>query len=71
MAEQLGHALKAGIPFMVLFGDSEVAAGVVKVKDLDAGTEEDVPLAQLAAELQRRVAGKQGRRIVYKAADQA
>jgi histidyl-tRNA synthetase len=28
---------------MVLFGDAEVAAGVVKIKDLDAGSEEVVP----------------------------
>lgn len=40
---QLGYALKQGIPYMVLFGDSELAAGVLKVKDLDAGTEETVP----------------------------
>ena len=43
MADQLGYALKAGIPFMVLFGDSELAAGVVKIKDLDANAEETVP----------------------------
>lgn len=24
MADQLGYALKAGIPFMLLFGDSEI-----------------------------------------------
>lgn len=28
---------------MVLFGESELAAGVLKIKDLDAGTEEAVP----------------------------
>lgn len=39
---QLGYALKQGIPYMVLFGESEVEAGVVKIKDLDAGTEEVV-----------------------------
>lgn len=40
---QLGYALKQGIPYMVLFGDTELAAGVVKVKDLDAGSEKVVP----------------------------
>lgn len=42
-APQLGYALKQGIPFLVLFGESEVEAGVVKIKDLDANTEETVP----------------------------
>ncbi|EFN53142.1 hypothetical protein CHLNCDRAFT_36479 [Chlorella variabilis] len=42
MPDQLGYALKQGIPYMVLFGESEVEAGVVKIKDLDAGTEEVV-----------------------------
>lgn len=40
---QLGYTLKQGIPFLVLFGESEVEAGVVKIKDLDANTEETVP----------------------------
>ncbi len=40
---QLGYALKQGIPYMVLFGESELAAGVLKIKDLDAGSEETVP----------------------------
>lgn len=31
MGDQLGHALEAGIPFMVLFGEEELAAGAVKV----------------------------------------
>ncbi len=39
---QLGYALKQGIPYLVLFGESEVEAGVVKIKDLDANTEETV-----------------------------
>lgn len=43
---------------MVLFGDSELASGVVKVKDMAAKTEDEVPLAQLAADLQRRMAAR-------------
>lgn len=43
---QLGYALKQGIPYMVLFGESEVESGVVKVKDLDAGSEETVALVR-------------------------
>lgn len=65
MADQLGYALKQGIPYMVLFGESEVEAGVVKVKDLDAGSEEVVEEANLMSRLQDLVKLKADRRIVY------
>lgn len=41
--------------------------GVVKVKDLDAGTEEVVPLGEVTAVLAERVKSKADRRIVYAA----
>lgn len=44
---QLGYALKQGIPYLVLFGEAELQQGVVKIKDLDANTEEVV--AQVGA----------------------
>ncbi|KAL4859038.1 Histidine--tRNA ligase [Chlorella vulgaris] len=71
MGDQLGYALKQGIPFMVLFGESEVAEGVVKVKDLDAGSEEVVRQEELVARLQELVKGKAERRIVYHQKDDA
>ena len=40
---QLGYALKQGIPYLVIFGKTELKKGVVKIKDLDANTEEVVP----------------------------
>lgn len=36
----------------------ELEAGVVKVKDLAANTQDDVPVAQLADDLKRRIAAK-------------
>jgi hypothetical protein len=36
----------------------ELEAGVVKVKDLAANTQDDVPVAELAADLKRRIADK-------------
>lgn len=36
----------------------ELEAGVVKVKDLAANTQDDVPVAELAADLKRRIAAK-------------
>jgi histidyl-tRNA synthetase len=56
MGDQLGAAFDAGIPFMVLFGSTELEAGIVKVKDIAAKTEDEVPLAQLVDDLKRRLA---------------
>ena len=32
MGDQLTHALKSGIPLLVLFGEDELQAGTVKVR---------------------------------------
>ena len=56
MQRQLTHALEAGIPLVVIFGGDELAKGVVKVKDLAAHVEEDVPRATLVEDLRRRIA---------------
>ena len=45
--------------------------GVVKIKDLDAGSEEVVGQDQLVPRLQELVAGKGERRIVYQPQQQA
>lgn len=65
MADQLGYALKSGIPFMILFGEDEVAKGVVKLKDLDAGSEEEVNERELVEVVRERVKSVGERRIVY------
>ena len=57
LPEQLAYALKAGIPFLVIVGESELARGVVKVKDLARGVEEEVP----EGELERDMLGRLGR----------
>jgi len=58
MADQLGYALKGGIPFMLLFGEDELAKGVVKIKDLDAEREEEVREEVLVEEVKRRLGEK-------------
>jgi histidyl-tRNA synthetase len=68
MADQLGYALKAGIPYMALFGEDEITQGVVKLKDLDAGIEEVVAESELAAVALARVATKGDRRVVFASA---
>jgi len=55
MGDQLGAALEQGIPFMVLFGEDELKADTVKVKDLRAKTEETVPLGELVEHLKTAI----------------
>jgi histidyl-tRNA synthetase len=50
----LSHA--AALP-QVLFGEDELAQGVVKVKDMEAKEEEAVSTAELVAVLRTRIAG--------------
>ncbi|KAL6750380.1 hypothetical protein V8C86DRAFT_855743 [Haematococcus lacustris] len=59
MGDQLNYALEEGIPFMVLFGEEELAAGNVKIKDMEAKSEDVVTLAELVPALLSRLAGKQ------------
>jgi threonyl-tRNA synthetase len=60
MGDQLGYALEQGVPLMVLFGEDELARGVVKVKDMAAKTEDAVALDDLVDTLAARVAALPG-----------
>jgi len=51
IARQFQYADRAGIRFMVLFGDDEAARGVVTVKDLRRQEQFEVPRADLATAL--------------------
>ncbi|KAF5833236.1 hypothetical protein DUNSADRAFT_10518 [Dunaliella salina] len=55
MGDQLNYALEQAIPFIVLFGDEELNAGCVKVKDMGEKTEDKVPLQNLTSDLNRRL----------------
>ncbi len=48
---QLQEVLDCGIPFMVIVGENEHAKGFVKIKDIDAKIEEEVPVSQLVERL--------------------
>jgi histidyl-tRNA synthetase len=52
LARQLQYADRAGIRFVVIRGDDEVARGVVAVKDLRRGEQFEVAEADLASTLQ-------------------
>ena len=51
LKSQMDDCLARGIPFMAIFGESEMASGVVKLKDMNAHTETDVKLEDLVAAL--------------------
>lgn len=71
MGDQLGYALKSGIPFMVLFGEDELANGIVKLKNLDVESEEEVAEAEVAQVVAARIAALGDRRIVRMKAKQS
>ncbi|KAL8550556.1 hypothetical protein ACS0TY_009110 [Phlomoides rotata] len=53
--KHIDRARGAKIPYMVIVGEQEVSKGIVKLKDVTAATEEEVPRSGLVAELQRRL----------------
>jgi histidyl-tRNA synthetase len=48
LGKQLKYADRSGVPLAILYGSRERDAGTVKVKDLRANAEHDVPRAELA-----------------------
>ncbi len=61
MKKQFKHADRQRIPFVVVIGPDEAAAGAVKLKDMHTGREWVVPLDK-AMEKRNRVAGARSRR---------
>jgi histidyl-tRNA synthetase len=49
------YALQSGIPWMVLVGSAENEKGIVKLKDLKASQDEDVPRQDFVQELKNRL----------------
>jgi threonyl-tRNA synthetase len=68
MGDQLGYALDHGIPFMVLFGEDELNAGMVKVKDMAAKEEATVHVAGLVEYLKTALAESTARAAAAAAA---
>ena len=52
LKKQFEYADKRGIRFMILAGSEERANGVVKLRDMRAGSEQTVPVAEVVAALQ-------------------
>lgn len=53
----VGAAQSEGIPVVVVFGDAELQAGTVNVKDMGAGTQETVARADLVPALKALLKG--------------
>ena len=56
--QKIGYADKAGIPFALIIGETEAAAGVAAVKDMAAGTQESMAPADAAAKISAALAGR-------------
>ncbi|KAL6996110.1 histidine--tRNA ligase [Sarracenia purpurea var. burkii] len=55
--KHIEHAKSSRIPWMVIVGEREVNNGIVKLKDVEAAKEEEIPRDRLVEELQRRLSG--------------
>lgn len=55
---QLQHCEEHGIPYAIVFGDTELERGVVKLRDVVSRKEDEVPLAGLVDEIRKRINDK-------------
>ena len=69
MGDQLNYALKSGIPLVILFGEDEINAGQVKLKELDNETEITIPKSDIISEIKKKLSTMGDRRIVFRQTD--
>ena len=62
--QKMSHADKAGIPFALIIGENEAAAGVAAVKDLTAGTQESMTPAEAGAKIAAALAARRGCAVI-------
>jgi histidyl-tRNA synthetase len=55
LGKQMKYAASKGIPFAAILGGDEIARGDVTIKNLTSGTQESIPRARVAAEVERRI----------------
>ncbi|CAA0818276.1 Class II aaRS and biotin synthetases superfamily protein [Striga hermonthica] len=55
--KHIDRARGARIPYMVIMGDHELSKGIVKLKDVLAANECEIPRGELVFELQKRLSG--------------
>lgn len=52
---QLQHCEEQQIPLAVVFGDSELEKGIVKLREVTTRKEDEIALAELADEIKKRL----------------
>ena len=52
---QLQYCEENGIPLAVVFGDSELGKGIVKIREITTRKEEEVKIEDLADEIKKRL----------------
>ncbi len=53
MKKQMGYADSENIPYVAIIGENEIADGTINLKDMSAGTQEKLTVAQLIERLQK------------------
>lgn len=53
MKKQMGYADSENIPYVAIIGENEIAEGTVNLKDMNAGTQEKLTVAQLVERFQK------------------
>lgn len=51
LGDQIREAAKRGIPYFVAFGESEAGAQIVRVRNLESGFEQELPVSEIASAL--------------------
>lgn len=53
MKKQMGYADKKSIPFVILAGENEIKEGIVSLKDMTSGEQENIPVEKLIERLKQ------------------
>jgi histidyl-tRNA synthetase len=59
LGKQMKYAASKQIPFAAILGSDEIARGEVTIKDLTAGTQQSIPRASVAKEIDSRLANRE------------
>ncbi len=63
--QKIGYADKSGIPFAVIIGENEAAAGTVALKDMASGEQRELPAEEAAAHISAALAERRSCRLLH------
>ena len=61
---RMAYAGKLGVPYVLLLGEDEIAQGLVSCKDMAAGEQKTLPLAELIPQLREALAARAGGELI-------